>query len=141
MPGRVFVDTSILIYAYDIDAGPRREVASRRLVELWEAGNGTLSVQVLQEFYVNVTRKIPSPISAADARGVVRTYVPWVTSPTGPATILAASEIAERHGLSFWDALIVASAHEAGASTILTEDLQPGRRIEGVSIENPFLEA
>ena len=141
MPDRAFVDTNVLIYAYDLDAGRKHDIAARAMASLWEEGGGVLSIQVLQEFYVNVTRKIPIPLSPVQARGVVGAYASWIAKTTGMETLLHASEIEERHQLSFWDSLIVASAHDAGADRILSEDFQPGQRIEGIVVENPFLDS
>jgi predicted nucleic acid-binding protein len=138
MPGRVFIDSNILIYAHDLDAGPKRVAAARVLEDVWEEGTGVISTQVLQEFYVNVTRKIPNPLPLARARGIVENYLFWPIETNDSATILHASEIEERHLLSFWDALIVAAACRAHAEKILTEDLAHGQRLEGVLIENPF---
>jgi len=136
---RVFVDTNVLIYAHDLDAGSKHDRAAAILSDLWENENGIVSVQVLQEFYVNVTRKISAPLTPALARGVIRNYLAWQIAPNDPSTVLSASEIAERNQISFWDALIVASASNAGADRILSEDLNHGQMIEGVVIENPFL--
>ena len=136
---RVFVDTNVLIYAHDLDAGSKHDRAAAILSDLWEKENGIVSVQVLQEFYVNVTRKISAPLTPALARGVIRNYLAWQIAPNDPSTVLSASEIAERNHISFWDALIVASASNAGADRILSEDLNHGQMIEGVVIENPFL--
>lgn len=138
MTVRTFVDSNILIYAHDADAGIRCVKAARRLEELWVSGNGLLSTQVLQEFYVNVTRKISSPLSPETAREVVRDYTPWVAAPITPATILRASEISEIWQTSFWDAMILASAESSRAGILLTEDLNPGQRIAGIEIVNPF---
>jgi len=138
MSDRVFVDTNVLVYAHDLDAGERHDVAARLVSDLWDTRTAVISTQVLQEFYVNATRKIPSPLPRAVARQVVRTYAAWQTEIIGPPEIEAASEIEEQHQLSFWDALIVATARKGGASRILTEDLSPGRTISGVRIENPF---
>ena len=139
MKGKIFLDTNILIYAHDKDAGPKYQIASALLKELWEGENGVLSVQVLQEFYVTVTRKIMKPIAPAQARGVIRNYLCWQVERNDPDTILFASELEERHQLSFWDALIVAAASNARVDKILTEDLNHGQVIEGIRIENPFL--
>lgn len=139
MTERVFVDTNVLIYAHDLDAGLKHDRAAAILSDLWEKENGIVSVQVLQEFYVNVTRKISAPLTPALARGVIRNYLAWQIAPNDPSTVLSASEIAERNHISFWDALIVASASNAGADRILSEDLNHGQMIEGVVIENPFL--
>lgn len=132
----VFVDTNILIYAHDRDAGEKRELAARALEHLWETQTGRLSVQVLQEFYVTVTQKLTT--ARASAREIVRTYSPWVRHPTTPDTILRASEVAEFARLSFWDALIVASAEQSGATKLYTEDLNSGQTIVGVKIVNPL---
>ncbi|MFQ5771479.1 MAG: PIN domain-containing protein [bacterium] len=138
MKGKIFVDTNILFYAHDLDAGSKHDTAAAIIENLWEEKTGVISTQVLQEFYVNVTRKITNPLPRAKARGIIENYLSWYLEMIGPETILAASEIEERQILSFWDALIVAAARNAGAETILTEDLNPGQKIEGILIENPF---
>ncbi|MCP9455872.1 MAG: PIN domain-containing protein [Nitrospira sp.] len=138
MSVKLFFDTNILIHAYDLDAGEKREHARRALQDAWENENGILSTQVLQEFYVNVTRKIPQPIPPAKARGILGNYASWDVVRNGLKTILMASEIEERHRLSFWDSMIVAAAAEGGATRILTEDLGHGQVIEGIEVVNPF---
>jgi predicted nucleic acid-binding protein len=138
MSARAFVDTNVLVYAHDLDAGDRHAVAAKLVAELWEARSAVISTQVLQEFYVNATRKIPSPLPRVVARRIVRTYASWQTETIGAPEIEVASELEEQHRLSFWDALIVAAALKGGAGTILTEDMSPGRSISGVRIENPF---
>jgi len=138
MKGKAFVDTNILIYAHDLDAGHRNKVSATILRDLWENKTGIISTQVLQEFYVNVTRKISNPLPKSQARGIIESYLVWPVELTDGHTVLAASEIEERHRLSFWDALIVAAACQAKAERILTEDLNHGQIIEGILIENPF---
>lgn len=137
MSDRTFVDSNVLIYAHDIDAKMRREIAEKVLSELWSEQSGVLSMQVLQEFYVNVTRKISRPISKHSARSVVRTYTVWCVETT-PAEISTAFQIEDESKIGFWDALIVASALKSGASRILSEDLSAGQKIAGIRIENPF---
>lgn len=141
MTDKVFVDTNILVYAHDLDAGQKHQSAASLVRVVWETENGVLSTQVLQEFYVNVTRKIPKPLAAARARGIVANYMNWQIEINGADTILFASEIEERHQLSFWDAMIVAAAIRVGAVELLTEDLNHGQVIEGVKIRNPFVTA
>ena len=138
MKGKIFVDTNILIYAHDLDAGSKHEKAVACLEGLWEEETGVLSTQVLQEFYVNVTRKIANPLSPVQARSIIENYLVWQIELNAPETILLASIIEERHRLSFWDSLIVAAARNAGAEKILTEDLTHGQLLEGIRIENPF---
>jgi predicted nucleic acid-binding protein len=138
MSDRVFVDTNVLIYAHDIQAGRKQEKAAQILGDLWETRNGVLSIQVLQEFYVNVTRKIPAPLKRSTARDIIRQYSVWFIVEPDAGMILRASELEESHQLSFWDAMIVAAARQAGAEKILTEDLNHGETIDGVFIENPF---
>ncbi len=139
MKGRVFVDTNILIYAHDLDAGSKHDLAASIIKRIWDEKTGVISTQVIQEFYVNVTRKIENPISASTARGIINNYFDWQVEVNGSETILVASEIEERHHLSFWDSLIIAAAYQARVEKILTEDLNPGQIIEGLVIENPFL--
>jgi predicted nucleic acid-binding protein len=137
MSARVFVDTNVLIYAHDVDAGAKHETARRALSDLWRQRAGVVSPQVLQEFYVNVTRKITTPLPKPSARVVVDSYAVWSIDTT-PADISAAFRIEDEAGIGFWDALIVAAASKAGAVRILSEDLNPGQIIAGVRVENPF---
>lgn len=133
-----FVDTNILIYAHDREAGARRDSAAELVRHLWQRGGAVLSTQVLHEFYVNVTRKIPSPLTPAKARGIVENYCAWQVEISTCETIRQATDIQERHQLSFWDALIVATAAQGGADVLFSEDLNAGQLIEGVRVINPF---
>src|SRR5580704_19037692 len=103
----------------DLDAGVRRQCAADRLRELWHSRAGRLSTQVLQEFYVNITQKIRSPLSKSSAREVVRNYTPWVQSLITPETVVRASEIGEIWRLSFWDSMILAAAEQNQAAQLL----------------------
>jgi len=137
MNDKTFVDTNVLVYAHDVDAGPKQVIAASLLRDLWNAGLGVLSMQVLQEFYVNVTKKIAAPLSKDMARQVVNTYAAWCMETT-PVEISTAFRIEDESRLGFWDALILAAAAKAGAVRILSEDLNPQQRIAGVRVENPF---
>jgi predicted nucleic acid-binding protein len=137
MSDKTFVDTNVLIYAHDVDAKAKHEAAKKILHELWSERTGVLSAQVLQEFYVNVTRKIPRPMAKESARLVVSTYTIWCAETT-PAEIASAFRIEDESRIGFWDALIVASAIKGGATRILSEDLNAGQTISGVRVENPF---
>ena len=133
-----FVDTNVLVYAHDLSETDRRPVAQATLDQLWRTRAGTLSTQVLSEFYVVATRKFDPPMTRRAAREVIDAYSAWPVVTVDAALILAASALEERHTLSFWDALIIEAAARAGATRLLSEDLQSGRRIRNLTIENPF---
>lgn len=139
MSAVAFVDSNILIYAHDLDAGVKRERAVAKLRELWDSGSGRLSVQVLQEFYVHATQKLATPVARSTAREVIKTYGVWVRHATTPETVTRATEISELARISFWDALIVASAEEVDADELLSEDLNDGQAIAGIRIVNPLM--
>ena len=136
---RCFVDSNVLIYAYDRDAGSKRLRAGELLSGLWESATGVVSVQVLQEFFANATRKLQQPLDLAKAREVVMIYGGWVPAATGPAHVLRAVDIMESYRLSFWDSMILAVAEATQCSTLFSEDMQHGQVLAGVRIENPFL--
>lgn len=138
MTDRVFVDTNILVYAHDLDAGNKHDQAAEIVSQLWESRNGVLSTQVLQEFYVTLTRKVSSTLSKLEARKLVQKYSHWHLVLNDPSIIIQASEIEESNNISFWDALIVSAAYSQNVPTILTEDLNHGQIIEGIFIKNPF---
>jgi predicted nucleic acid-binding protein len=137
MNGKTFVDTNFLIYAHDVDAKSKHATARNILRELWSERAGVLSMQVLQEFYVNVTRKIPSPLPKEKARLVVSTYSIWCMETT-PAELSVAFRIEDESRIGIWDALILAAAVKSGATRLLSENLNPGQNIAGLRIENPF---
>ncbi len=139
MSDKVFVDTNVLVYAHDLSAETRHAKAFTVVEALWEAETGVISTQVLQEFYVTITRKIKNPLKPDEAREIVRNYLAWPVQVNDPEMTLRASEIGEKNKLSFWDALIVAAAHQVQAKKIISEDLNHGQIIEGILIENPFL--
>ena len=139
MSDKIFVDTNILVYAHDLSSGDRHAKASAVIESLWEAGTGVISTQVLQEFYVTVTRKIKNPLKSAEAREIIRNYLAWPVQINDPETTIRTSEIEEKNSLSFWDALIVAAALRLQAKKIISEDLNHGQIIEGILIENPLL--
>lgn len=138
MSGPEFVDTNVLLYAYDTTERRRHTRARETLDRLWAGRLGRTSLQVLQEFYVNVTRANRPVLAVKDARDVVRGLLTWKpVEPDGPL-LLAAWELQDRFSLSWWDALIVAAARRSGARTLLTEDLQDGQDFGGVRVVNPF---
>lgn len=140
MNDRTFVDTNVLIYAHDVDAGRKHEIAKELLRTLWAERAGMLSTQVLQEFYVNATRKILKPLTTPEARSVVDTYAPWCVEGVAIGDIVAAFRIEDQARIGFWDALIIAVAARSGAHRVVSEDLNAGQAIAGITIENPFKE-
>ena len=136
---QTFVDTNILVYAHDRSETRKQPLAEALLEGLWASRTGSLSTQILQEFYVVATRKFDPPMSRRAAREIVGLYATWPLVQVDLPLILTASQLEERHKMSFWDALVVEAARRAGATRLVTDDLQSGRTIGGVRIENPFL--
>ena len=136
---KVFVDSNILIYAHDYREPDKQKIAIEALDKLWAQKVGVLSMQVLQEFYFNVTRKIVPPLPKPTAREIIDDFTPWCIE-ISPKEIASAFRIEDTAKISFWDALIVASALKSGATEILSEDMNPGQTIAGVRIINPFAE-
>ena len=134
--GLTFVDTNVLLYAEDGREPDRRDLAAGVLADLWTSGRGVLSTQVLQEFYDNATRKLRMP--PEPARRIVAQYAEWPVVETTAQLIVSASVLHERHSFAFWDAMIVEAALLSNATTLLSEDLQHGRRIGGLTVANPF---
>jgi len=137
MNAKTFVDTNVLVYAHDNREEYKQAAAKRILHELAQQKTGVLSMQVLQEFYNTVTRKIAIPLPKDEARGVVEDFAYWCVATT-PEDIKRAFQIEDEAGVSFWDALIVAAAVRSGATRILSEDLNDGQVIAGISVMNPF---
>lgn len=139
MTVKAFVDTNILVYAYDRGAGDRHEKALNLIEQLWQKGNGILSTQVLQEFYVNVRRKAQRPVTVEQARTLISDYLAWNPVVNDGAAMLDAIDLEKRYQLSFWDALIVTAAQKGGASIIYSEDFNHGQKFGSVEVQNPFL--
>ena len=139
MAERVFINTNVIVYADDLDAGAKRERAREILQQVLIDGNGVVSTQVLQEFFVAATRKLG--VAAEIARRKVELLARLDVVTIEPSLILDAIDLHRLHPISFWDALIVQSAVASGCRRLLTEDLQSGRNIGGVQIENPFVSA
>jgi predicted nucleic acid-binding protein len=133
-----FVDSNILVYAFDPSAGPKKVAAERLLDRLWQARTGCVSLQVLQEFFVTVTRKTPHPLSIDEGAQLIRELASWrVFAPT-VGDILNAITLQKQAKLSFWDAMVVNAAAELGCEVLWTEDLNDSQLLRGVRIQNPF---
>ena len=134
-----FVDTNILVYAHDRSAGAKQARARDVLDQLWRAGGGSLSVQVLQEFYVAVTRKVPQPLDSNEAEGIVRDLATWQVFVPNADDVLDAIRLQRRLRVSFWDALILHSAAALACDEVWSEDLNAGQVVDGVTVRNPFV--
>ena len=134
-----FVDTNVLVYAHDRSAGEKQTRAKTLIQELWAAGTGCLSVQVLQEFYVTITQKVRQPLPAEIAATVVEDLSFWRVYAPDAKDVLGAIALQRRYGLSFWDAMIVYSAIQLQCQVIWSEDMNPGQRYEGVQVVNQLV--
>jgi predicted nucleic acid-binding protein len=136
MPGRVFLDSNVLVYAQDAGSPKKQRVSRDLITRLARDADGVISTQVLQEFYVAATRKLGVPPLAA--KGILKTFAVFETVQVSPALIQEAVDGSILNQLSFWDALILAAAAAAGCGVVLSEDLNPGQVILGVRVQNPF---
>lgn len=133
-----FVDTNVLIYAHDTSAGEKHRKAQDLIKDLWRSRSGCLSIQVLQEFYVNVTRKVARPLPASVAVQIMTDLSTWqVHSPTA-GDVLTAIRLQERYQVNFWDAMVITSALALGCTTLWSEDLSAGQTYDRVTVANPF---
>ncbi len=139
MSAIVFVDTNVLVYAVDSSQGEKQRQCRDWLVALWDSRRGRVSVQVLQECYLTLTRKLRPGLPPAEARREVEAYLAWHPLTISPEVLQRAWGVEATFGLSFWDSLIVAAALASGARFLLTEDLQDGQDLFGIRVVNPFL--
>ena len=136
MSVRSFIDTNVLVYADDKGAPAKQKRAVELVSEHRRSRTGVISLQVLQEYFVTVTRKLH--VDARIARRKVELLAEFDVASPDVADVLAAIDLHRLHGMNFWDALIVCSARQAGCSVLFSEDMQGAREIDGVRIINPF---
>ena len=139
MSGEAFVDTNVLVYAHDRNAGPKAIQAQELLARLWQEKRGVLSTQVLQEFCVNARRKFQRPMTDQEVREAVLAYKSWRMVVNTANSILRALELEQRYQTSFWDAMIVQAAESAGCEVLYSEDFSHGQEYGDVLVVNPFL--
>lgn len=135
---RAFVDSNVLIYAYDAGAGEKTAAAQSLVRELRVSRRGSVSIQVLQEFFVTVTRKLQQRLEVRTAAEAVEAFSSWTTHSPDARDVLAAIELHERASIPFWDAMIVRSASALGCEVLYTEDLNAGQEYDGVLVVDPF---
>lgn len=138
MTAVVFVDTNVFVYARDASEPAKRSVAIQWLEELWREHRGRTSTQVLSEYYVTVTGKLPRRLDREMAWGHVRDLLAWEPEDISRELLGLAREIEQRHATSWWDAMIVAAAQLQDCSILLSEDFRDGMMFGGVAVRNPF---
>jgi predicted nucleic acid-binding protein len=137
MTAPVFVDSNVLLYAVD-EADQKKQRAARNWrAELWKSRRGRVSFQVLGEFYVNAIRLLPK--ARDEARAEIRDLLAWNPVVTDAAVLEHGWKLQDRYRLAYWDALIVAAAKASSCRYLLTEDLRPGQKLDGIEVINPFL--
>jgi len=136
MSARSFFDTNVLVYADDKATPAKQRRALDLVAEHRRAATAVVSLQVLQEYFVTVTRKLH--VDPSIARRKVELLAEFDVAAPQVGDILAAIDLHRLHGFSFWDALVLRTAKQAGCSVLFTEDLQAAREIDGVRIVNPF---
>jgi len=137
MSGKVFLDTNVFVYAHDQAAADKQRRCREVISQATESGEGVISTQILQEFYVAATRRLGVPPLAV--KGVMKTLSVFEIVQVTPDLIQEAIDCSILNEVSFWDSLVLAAAAAAGCSTVLTEDLNTGQTILGVKVQNPFL--
>ena len=135
-----FVDTNILVYAHDLSAGRKREIARKLVDQCWHDQNGCLSVQVLQEFYVTVTQKINKPLDRITARQMIADFSYWSIHVPASSDVLHAIDLQTEYSLSFWDSMIIHSALQLGCQKLWSEDLTHEQVYRSAKVINPFIE-
>ena len=139
MSGRSFVDTNVLVYCFDAAEPAKRTRALAILEGESDVGDLVLSTQVLQEFYVTVTRKLKRPLSPRDAAAAIDDLARLPVVQIDLAMVLASIADCQKHRLSLWDTLVLRAAVTADCDRVLTEDLQHGFKFGSLRVENPFL--
>lgn len=133
-----FVDTNILLYARDISEPQKQPVAQSLLRELWDRHTGRISVQVLNEYFVNVTAKLKPGLTSEEAWEDIEALKAWNPQSLDFDLISIGYHVQRRYGISWWDSLIIAAAERSGCSRIYSEDLSDTQTYRGIQVVNPF---
>jgi predicted nucleic acid-binding protein len=138
MKDKVFLDTNIIVYAHDRSSREKHAVAREIMDYLWESRKGVISVQVLQEFFVCVTKKIVKPLHLKNARTILEYLFSWDVVVNDKYITLKAIDLQEKYQFSFWDSLVIQAAIQSKARILFSEDLADGQVVKDLKILNPF---
>jgi predicted nucleic acid-binding protein len=138
MKDKIFLDTNIIVYAHDNSSGDKHTAAKEIMDYLWESKKGVISVQVLQEFFVCVTKKIVKPLLLKNARMILEYLSNWDVVINDKYVTLKAIDLQEKYRFSFWDSLVIQAAIQSQARILLSEDLPDGQNVKDLKILNPF---
>ena len=133
-----FCDTNVLGYAHDTASPAKHQQAEQLVARLWQSGDGAISVQVLQELFAYVTRKLRPPLPVADARSIIAVLTAWRVFAPDANDVLEAIDASARWQVSFWDAMVLTAARKSQATILWSEDLNDGQNYDGVVVRNPF---
>lgn len=139
MSDKLFIDTNILVYAYDSHEPDKQRTAQRLIKNAVVHESGVISAQVLNEFYVTVTKRIKTPLSTEEAKQIIHLFGVLETVDIDYMLVKRAIDTHEHYQVGYWDALIIAAAERAGCRSVVTEDLNDGQVYHGLIVENPFV--
>ncbi len=134
----VFIDTNILVYAYDTDDPLKQKISQKILEDTIQNENGAISPQIIGEFFVIVTRKIKNPMRVKDVLGIIDILKTMRVVELDFQLTVDAIKLHQKYLISYWDGLVIATAKFGECAKILSEDLQHGQIIDGIRIENPY---
>lgn len=135
---RVFIDTDVLVYAYDNSEKEKHKIAKAILIKLWDSGRGVISTQVLQEFFINITRKIKKPLKSEAATNIINDLLNWTVIDNDGFSIPASINIKNKYHLSLRDACIAQAAITGKADVLLSGSIKDGLLIKGIRVVDPF---
>lgn len=138
MRDRIFLDTNILVYAKDSREPDKMGIAQKIIGDLWDSGKGCISVQVMNEYYVTVTRKMKHPLTREEAWDDLEDLSTWGPIPLTMPCLEIARRVQDLYDVSWWDSLIIAAAVQGECGRIYSEDLNPGQKYLGLEVFNPF---
>lgn len=139
MTVKIFVDTNVFVYFRDSTDLEKQNMASVWLAQLWQSRTGRISFQILNEYYVTVTRKLKPGLDVLTARADINNLMVWRPIKEDFHVIERGWQLQDKYSISWWDALILSAAHHGNCKILLTEDLQHQQMYGSVKVINPFL--